>query len=62
VEPDKENDMAQTPVYLSDDDRAQWQADVDSCDACAAAEGDEVCSDHDLDNEAVAETYSGSGG
>lgn len=50
-----------TPVHLSADDRAVWQADVDECDDCQAMEGEEPCPEHDLTDEAVALRYSGSG-
>lgn len=49
------------PVYLSDDDRAIWQVDVEDCPDCQACDDERVCADHDLDDEDIALRYSGSG-
>lgn len=48
-------------VYLSLGDRAAWQSDVDECPDCQQLGGETLCPDHDLDDEAVALKYSGSG-
>lgn len=39
------------------DRRAAWQCDIDECEECQARDDEMPCSDHDLDDPAVARRY-----